>query len=323
MKLKSRSPTPSLESFSDQGVLKTAASGRITPDDSIRTAGAKLCSMNLYILRIDTIGAIKGEDAEYVHRMHIAARKLRIILRLWEPYLDKQKTVRLRGEIKRLAGKLGSVRDTDILEKRFKTRLECGSFSGKFKEYITRELLQRGTAGRKTLVTMLSSGRYEKLLASIEHLFDEKPLSAENTVLRNIVPRFFSFAIKKADVYAGRILDNKELHSLRIAFKRLRYIAEFFGDCYPGKLSGSLRQFKKYQQVLGKYCDARVAEAFLTTLVPDEKPATPEAWQRCMELGGLILLERIDAEEQKRRFEEKTAALPKLLTLVRKETKRI
>ena len=313
----------SVEEPVDTIVAPASVNGAMAIEDSTRCAGAKLCRELLGILRNDAPGAIKGEDAEHVHRMRIAVRKLRIVLQLWNGQIDKKISERLKEEIRWLTGLLGRARDADILEIRFEAQWAGELFTGQFKQYIRQKLEQKGSAAKAELASALASGRFERLLVSFEHLFDPKTRGDVDPPLRDMVPHYFSFAVKKVGRYAGRNLDYSELHSLRITFKRLRYISEFFGDFYPGKLAGYMGKFRKYQELLGFYCDARVAEAFLSSLTPEGAPETPAARRRCFEIGGLIHIQRMDAAEQYRRFEKKGKQLPGLLKSVRQQTKRI
>ena len=93
-------------------------------DDSMSSAGAKLCRMFTAVLRGNVQGAIKGEDTEHVHQMRVAVRKLRFVLQFWNPLFDKKKTNSLNEELKWLAGELGQARDADILLQRFEAQWE-------------------------------------------------------------------------------------------------------------------------------------------------------------------------------------------------------
>jgi CHAD domain-containing protein len=298
--------------------------GPLTPEDTMLSAGARLCSEYCGVLRADVNGAIAGEDPEYVHRMRIAIRKARFVLQLWAPFLAAKETEIHKRELKRLAVTLGQARDADVLGLRFKSEWDTIPFSAPFKDFIMRELRRREKAAKDDLALALSSGRFERLLTSLERLFERKRSGVvDNPPLRAIVPRLFGIAVKKAGRYAGRKLDYEELHSLRIAFKRLRYMTEFFGVLYKGNLKGLLRRFKKIQDILGGFCDAQVAELFLKTLAVDETAPAPEARTVHLELGGLLFMQRNEALQQYRRFEKKAAMLPELLKLLRNRTKHV
>jgi len=58
--------------------------------------------------------ALEGTDVEAVHDMRVALRKLRTALRTFEGALPKRNTKRLAGSSRRLARRLGAVRDADV-----------------------------------------------------------------------------------------------------------------------------------------------------------------------------------------------------------------
>ena len=59
--------------------------------------------------------AAQGDDPEGVHQMRVAARRMRGLLRVLRPLLDKLWVQTLSDEVAWLAGELGSVRDVDVL----------------------------------------------------------------------------------------------------------------------------------------------------------------------------------------------------------------
>jgi hypothetical protein len=50
----------------------------------------------------------------------------------------------------------------------------------------------------------------------------------------------------------------RQLHDMRIAAKRLRYLFEFFAPCFRPRFKGLLRQFKRLQDYLGEIHDCDV-----------------------------------------------------------------
>jgi CHAD domain-containing protein len=293
---------------------------RLSLNDSMSIAGKKLCLAHIEILRAHTPGALEGENPEHVHRMRVAIRKLRFILGLWGPRFGKKKTAQLVREMKWFSAILGAVRDADVLAMRFETQLKIPEFSRSFRASVGKELRRSRDESRAALVAALASVRCEEVFSALTALFNRKPLSAEDPPLRECVPELFMIAIKKVARYGGKRPDRADLHPLRIAFKRLRYLAEFFSAFYPGKLEKPLRQLKKYQEILGRYCDAQVAESFVANVAVRAAGRLRPTAAPSMELGGLFLLQRLDAEEHYRRFVKKAASFPKKIRLLRQAT---
>jgi hypothetical protein len=81
--------------------------------------------------------------------------------------------------------------------------------------------------------------------------------------LRPNARRVLAVRIEEIYAYDGLIADPAnvtELHDMRIAFKRLRYLLEIFGVAFRGELDPYLEQVKVLQDLLGDIhdCDVQV-----------------------------------------------------------------
>ena len=292
----------------------------VGPQDTLLNAGRKLCRMHASVLWTGDCSA-DCRDAERVHRMRVAVRKLRFIVQLWAPYLDAKKTRRLRKELKWLSQLLGDVRDAAVLRERFDRQWAEPFWSTPLKKFIGNELDKKETEATTALEQAYLSERYERLLADLDRHFGPPVPAGDGPPASAVVPGLFRIAVKKTGRFAGRKLAFDEIHAFRIAFKRLRYMTEFFGNYYRGTLHQHLGRFRKYQEVLGLFCDAYVAESFLRSLAGRAPAATPEERNIFLELGCLIQTQRIDSLKQFRRFEKKAVRLPDQLKLLRRRTK--
>ena len=88
--------------------------------------------------------ALRLHDAESVHRMRVAIRRLQQALRVFGQYLDKSGVKRVKRQLKRCLGAAGQLRDHDIA-------LELLKKSG---QDLT-ELRNGRTASKRALQTML------------------------------------------------------------------------------------------------------------------------------------------------------------------------
>jgi CHAD domain-containing protein len=87
-----------------------------------------------------------------------------------------------------------------------------------------------------------------------------------------------------------------ELHSLRIAFKELRYTCEFFAPLFGGGMKEVIRSLVKFQDCLGRHQDARVAAGILGGVIAG--PLMPP--DVLIVLGSLIQLHRERAIGERR-----------------------
>ncbi|MGH8893022.1 MAG: CHAD domain-containing protein, partial [Actinomycetes bacterium] len=58
---------------------------------------------------------VRADDAEAVHDMRVATRRMRTTLAVFRPLFDRARTDPVRDELSWLADALGAVRDLDVL----------------------------------------------------------------------------------------------------------------------------------------------------------------------------------------------------------------
>ena len=84
------------------------------PSSSLRHVLDEM-SAHVRALRAHEAGARAGRDPEHLHEMRVAVRRLRAILRASRALFDPAWVDRLRDELDWLGGRLGLVRDLDVL----------------------------------------------------------------------------------------------------------------------------------------------------------------------------------------------------------------
>ena len=78
---------------------------------------------------------------------------------------------------------------------------------------------------------------------------------------------------------------DEKIHELRIEFKKLRYLIEFFVDLLPKKRTGKIViEIKKIQTVLGDYNDYCIQIEFLNSYIDDTRIEMSKA------LSGLMAI---------------------------------
>ncbi|WP_433218774.1 CHAD domain-containing protein [Dactylosporangium sp. CS-047395] len=210
---------------------------------------------------------VREGDAESVHKMRVATRRLRSTLRSFRPLLagDKDGDLdRLHDEIKWVTGLLGDVRDTDVMGERLAhlvheepEELVLGPVAAR----ITSLLAARAAEARRALVTGLDSERYTSLLDDIDALV-ARTATPENVPRKRLMARARK-ALRRADGRMDAARSDVEKHEARKAYKRARYAAELVAPVAGGTATKLADRVTDLQDALGDHQDAMVTGELL------------------------------------------------------------
>ncbi|OGS98995.1 MAG: hypothetical protein A3F73_02370 [Gallionellales bacterium RIFCSPLOWO2_12_FULL_59_22] len=228
-------------------------------------------------LQVNLRGAMTSNDAEYLHQMRVALRRLRVVLRMAGKFRADAALNALSGEIAALCVALGRAREWDV-----------------FIAETVQPICMR-MAGHAGLQALLAASERRRVACYAELRGAEQARELQRLILRFALwmngtywqprepaaPPVQDFAsrrlhkLAKQFAQAGRQLDSlgdKQLHALRILAKKLRYSAEFFATLYDKqKTAAFLTSLSEVQDVLGQINDVAVAHRLL-----DELAALPE-----------------------------------------------
>ncbi|MEA2825656.1 MAG: hypothetical protein QOG43_95 [Actinomycetota bacterium] len=254
---------------------------------------AAIATSVIRILRHDA-GVRIGDDPEDVHQARVGTRRLRSDLQTFQSLLDAEWLAELVVELKWLGGRLGAVRDADVLLERLRRQTatlapdDATGAAG-----IVRRLVQQREAARAALLDAMSGPRYVALLdrlvaaAQVPMLLPEADGKA-TAVLPSLVLKPWE---KLA--HSVKTLDDpppdEQLHAVRIRAKRVRYAVEAVAPVVGKKAKRLASAVAELQGVLGDHQDAVVAEAWLREAAADEGISPLVA-------GELIAIERVEAE---------------------------
>jgi CHAD domain-containing protein len=205
-------------------------------------------------------GTRLGTDAEELHQMRVATRRLRAFLRAARPLVELEWAKELRSELAWLGAILGAVRDLDVLMERFREDAAgLDSAEQRALRPFFRLLEAERSEHRDSLLEALRSERYIQLLARLEAATESPRLTGEETPLRSIAAAEFK-RLRKAVKGLPADPSDEELHAVRIKGKRARYAAELAEGSVGGRATRFIQEAKTFQDVLGEHQDAVVAE---------------------------------------------------------------
>jgi CHAD domain-containing protein len=274
------------------------ANGQVeTADDAIGRLRSMLSRQYAQILRHDP-GIRLDLDPEDVHRVRVAVRRSRAILRAARPVLDPSWSEPLRDELHWLGSALGRRRDVDVLLGHLRGEIEQleqpeRTAAGSLVELLAGER----EAAQAIAVDALTSERYYWLLDGLESAVRGPRVRRGEVSLRKLAAKEF----KRLRELAGRLgpdSTDEELHRARILGKRARYSAELAEPEVGKPARKFVERAKAFQDVLGTHQDAIVAEARLRGLLADS-PGSGAAFAA----GRLV-------ERERSRRREARAALP-------------
>jgi inorganic triphosphatase YgiF len=214
-------------------------------------------------LQANHAGAVSSDDAEYVHQMRVATRRLRAALRLFRPILPPQVEETLVPPLRTLMRQLGQARDLDVLMSEIVApvalaipddpRLTDLASAITLRQYAARNAIRQALRQPAHGRLMLQAGRLlhgQSLALAAADGDDDLLLAFADRRLRRLLRRIIELA------EAVKVDYPPSLHELRIAIKRLRYALEFFGTMLPGKAGKAvLKRLAGLQEELGQLND--------------------------------------------------------------------
>ncbi|OQY30884.1 MAG: hypothetical protein B6I38_06680 [Anaerolineaceae bacterium 4572_5.1] len=240
----------------------------ILVDDLVAEAGRKILSLQFARMIGHEPGTRLGADAEELHDMRVATRRMRVAFEVFEPFFKKKAIKPYIKGLRGAARALGGVRDLDVFLDELNDYLASVPENER-PEYkiLLSQWREEHNKARLKMLRFLDSDRYQIFTQQFVQFLntpDEGSRRLE-TVQPNQVREFAPKIIyeRLAAVQSHeRVLGNaaiKELHTLRIRLKKLRYTVEFFGDVLTSESKEIIRSIKILQDHLGKLNDADAA----------------------------------------------------------------
>jgi CHAD domain-containing protein len=221
-------------------------------------------------IRWTEAGARRG-DAEAVHDMRVAIRRLRSTLRTFRGLWDTERAEWLRIELKWIADQLGPVRDGQVMAERLSSAVEAEPAElvrGPVAASLRDGLGDRIADGRAGLRSALDGERYRVLLERLNRLVLATDGSSPSWLRKRTrkavhrADRLLSDAVRDRRATPGPDADTR-LHEARKAFKRARYAVEVSRPTAGRPARRLAKRLSALQDVLGAHQDSVITGAVL------------------------------------------------------------
>ncbi|WP_211879737.1 CYTH and CHAD domain-containing protein [Pseudarthrobacter albicanus] len=260
---------------------------------------------------------VRLETPDAVHQMRSATRRMRSALATYRKLFDASRVKKLGDELKWLARILGGARDAEVMRERLRQHLgelpKEGS-SGSLPGPLDHELGTAYDAGYQKVITTLGTGRYYRLLDSLEDFRDHPPAMhlasrPARKVTAGLVDKSakrLARARKAARRPAAGADRDAALHQVRKDAKRLRHAAESVAGIHGKRARKLAKSARRLQEILGHHQDSVMARALLTRLAAglDLPPDTARSYAGLLEIEERIAR---DTEDRYRKAAKKKA----------------
>ena len=256
------------------GIVK-AAPVELPHGASTAQALVAILSNCLQQIQGNEAGVTGSDDPESVHQLRVGVRRLRSALKLFGDLLPCPPA--LLDDIEWLGGALGAARDWEVLRDTTLPRVPEDEGTG---QPLLRALVeQTARTQRDQAAQALLSPRYTRLQLALA-LWMQQTSASDDAAHCAPASRFAHRAmrelhkkmLRRAEKAAGG--EERAVHRLRIAGKRVRYALEFFASLYQrGSSTRYLAALTEMQDVLGRHNDVMVADRLLRELLQQHPDA--------------------------------------------------
>jgi CHAD domain-containing protein len=204
-----------------------------------------------------------GADADAVHDMRVASRRLREAMRLLAPLYPGREFGRWYRRIRKVTRALGPVRDSDVFIEEFSHRApEFGEGGRRAVAFFVGHRTGRREHELAVLNRQLVALDLERNRASLDDL--AHAVAGTPDAARPFADFAHAAVAERAAAVFGaqpEALDERnmaEQHALRIDYKRLRYAVEAFAPCYEDDFEALHPTLVAFQDALGVMHDLHV-----------------------------------------------------------------
>ncbi len=245
------------------------------PDMRAERAVRTILTFLLDIVRQNRPGILHDIDTEFLHDFRVAVRRARSLLGQLPKVLPVRLTKHLRKDLSFLGSLTNHLRDLDVLLLRQADYLAAVPPDLRpDMEPLFRAVQHERYATHHRLVEALNTPQSEAILQRWESATTETKAQGPQAerklakLVRKAIRRQCQRVLTFASPDTLKDSAPEQLHRLRIACKKLRYMFEFFASVFPQEMTAEpVRRLRVLQDVLGQLNDLDVQQQMLRNLV--------------------------------------------------------
>ena len=231
--------------------LDTYFISNLSPIDALRVILYKFSLLILFYKE----NILQYDDPEDLHQFRVNIRKSRAFLKEFGFLFPKNEYTYFYDNLSSFATQTNHKRDLDVIKERLKE-------VDRDHEIIQKDIKEQREQEQQKIKEMLKSKTFENFFQTYQKaLKKETLLTSYNTngaiedTARKVIRDLHLNIIKKINALEEDY-DEKKLHKIRIAFKKLRYLLEEFQDIFgKEKIEKMIGKGKKLQTLLGDFND--------------------------------------------------------------------
>ncbi len=260
---------------------------------TITEAALAIHGQLLSTMRSNIPGIIQDYDTEFLHDFRVATRRTRACLSQIKEAFPPAIAAEYNAGFKKIAQRCNVLRDLDVylLEKQRYYDLLPQHLHQGLDQYFA-HIKRRRKAQHKSFADFLQTKTFASTLENWGAFLESPQTPAGSPpaieVARSRIRDRFRKIIKKGRKISTASPD-KDLHSLRIDCKRLRYLLEFFASLFPAKkMDRLIKHMKGLQDNLGEFNDLAVQQGNLSVYLARSGHNAPQHQLRSAAIGGLL-----------------------------------
>ena len=278
---------------------------------------AHLAEQAAALVALDPLVRVDSPDA--VHKMRVAVRRLRSALATYRRLLDRSITDPLRDELRWLGHVLGPVRDAEVTRDNLRDEIAAQPRSlviGPVARRVDRTLGAEHREAHRRALTELRSDRYLRLLDDVDAVAGGSALKGKRgkRPARKQLPREVRRAFDRLAGFVDQAAaatspeeEDRLLHEVRKAAKRVRYAAESAEPAIGSDATDLADAMEQVQDVLGEHNDSVVVRPLLRRLGAEAEAAGDSAFT----FGRLHALEEWRAARTRQQYDDMIGGLTK------------